>query len=131
MVLSYDNCLTENCVPISEYNAKLEMLMSALIGTSTSSVLFIIVIFFLGFMLLGEKCRKKQLRMQPSPAIINSEESTPRAESGEHVINLIPIVPVYEEVIPENIEVTENVAYSVNQINKNNYDLVCYHNIIL
>ena len=26
------------------------------------------------------------------------------------MINLAPIVPVYEEVIPENIEVTENVA---------------------
>ena len=101
-------------MPMSEHNAKVQMLISALIGTSTSSVLFIIVIFFLGLM-LGKKHRKKQLRMQPLPAITHSEGSTPRAESGEHVINLAPIVPVYEEVIPENIEVTENVAYSVNQ----------------
>ena len=123
MVLSYDNYLTENFVPMSEHNAKMEMLMSALIGTSTSSVLFIIVIFFLGFMLLGKKCRKRQLRMQPLPTITHSEESTPRAESGEHVINFTAIVPVYEEVIPGNIEVTENVAYSVNRINKNNEGL--------
>ena len=119
MVLFYDNCLTENCVSLSEHNAKVEMLLSALIGMSTSSVLFIIVILFLGFMLFGKKCRKKQLRMQPLPSITHSEESTPRAESGEHVISLAPIVPVYEEVVPGNIEVTENVAYSVNQINKN------------
>ena len=105
-------------MPISEHNAKVEMLISALIGTSTSFVLFIIMIFFLRFILLGKKCRKKQLRMQPLPAITHSG-STPRAESGEHVINLTPIVPVYEEVVPRNIEVTENVAYSVNQINKN------------
>ena len=105
-------------MPLSEHNAKVEMLLSALIGISTSSVLFIIVTFFLGFILFGKKCRMKQLRMQPLPTITHSG-SPPRAESGEHVINLTPIVPVYEEVVPENIEVTENVAYSVNQINKN------------
>ena len=104
--------LTENCMPMSEHNAKVEMLISALIGISTSFVLFIIMIIFLGFILLGKKCRKKQLRMQPLPTITHSE-------SGEHVINLAPIVPVYEEVVPGNIEVTENVAYSVNQTNKN------------
>ena len=106
-------------MPIS---AKVEMLISALIGTSTSSVLFIIVMFFLGIA-LGKKCENKQLRMQPLPTITHSEGSTPTAESGEHVINLAPIVPVYEEVVPGNIEVTENVAYSVNQINKNNESL--------
>ena len=78
MVLFYDNCLTENCVPMSEYNAKVEMLTSALIGTSTSFVLFNIVILFWGFILLGKKCRKKQLRMQP----ITHLGSPSRAESG-------------------------------------------------
>ena len=102
-------------MPMSEYNAKVEMLLSALIGTSTSSVFFIIVMFSLGIV-LGKKCGKRQLRM---PTITHSEGSPPRAESGEHVINLTPIVPVYEEIVPGNIEVTENVAYSVNQINKN------------
>ena len=105
-------------MPISEHNAKVEILLSALIGTSASSVLFIIVMFSLGIV-LGKKCGKKQLRMQPLPTITHSEGSPPRAKSGEHVINLTPIVPVYEEIVPGNIEVTENVAYSVNQINKN------------